>query len=350
MTLLLITALIAQPAVLALPASDGEHALSARGIRTWGIELPADPFHKVSGSVPIAHDGGAGFAVAASGSGFEIDTDGDGELDRKVEGREHPETKVRQARVTLSGTREGQAFRYPARFELRPEGWAWASSSVMDGMIGETPVQLIDVDGNGEFTDVGRDAIAVGGSSIAQFLGETLLVGGELRAVTFHGKADSVTATTSAYDGKVGTLDLRSGFDGKGVMLGAVVQSLDRKHSFELSGADEGAKVPKGRYRLVSAKIGLGEARATVDTRMMRSIKVKDDETTSLQWGAPIKATFTFDKDGSEVVLDPEKVRYTGAAGERWIGWDPVGKSPTFHIKDAETGKVLVDAVFPGSC
>ena len=83
---------------------------------------------------------------------------------------------------------------------------------------------------------------------------------------------------------------------------------------------------------------------------MMGTIKVKKEEATALQWGAPIKTSFVYDRKGSELVLDPEKVKYTGAAGERCVGWDPVGKSPTFHIKDAETGKVLVDAVFPGSC
>ncbi len=192
MTLLLLTALMAPPLApvnLTGPATD---VLTSRAIRTWSIELPADPYQKVSGSIPVAHDGGEGFAVAASGAGLQVDTDGDGTLDRTVEGREHPETKVRQARITLSGERDGQAFRYPVRLELRAQGWAWASSSVMEGMVGKTPVKLIDVDGNGAFTDVGRDAIAVGGSEVAQFLGESLLVDGELRSVTFTGEGAGV--------------------------------------------------------------------------------------------------------------------------------------------------------------
>ncbi|QDV06030.1 hypothetical protein Poly30_15340 [Planctomycetes bacterium Poly30] len=350
MTLLLLTALLIPPTAHVTPPGQEAVTLSARAIRTWEIELPADPFQKISGSLPIAHDGGSGFAVSASGTGFEIDTDGDGVLDRKVDGREDPETKVRGARVTVSGLKDGEPFRYPARMELRPEGWAWASSSVLEGMIGKTPVQLIDVDGNGRYTDVGTDAIGVNGSNVAQFLGETLLVDGELRSIALSGEGATVVARTFPFEGQVGTLDLRSEFGGKGVMLGAVVQSVDRKHSFELSAMENGAKVPAGRYRLVAAKIGLGEARATVDTRMMGTIRVKKEAKTALQWGAPIKATFVFDRKGSEITLDPEKVKYTGAAGERWVGWDPVGKSPTFHIKDAETGEVLVDAVFPGSC
>ena len=347
----LITAALFLPLPPAMaPALGALDELSLRAVRTWSIELPADPFQRVSGAIPIAHDGGAGFPLAASGNGFEIDTDGDGELDRTVEGREHPETKVRQARLTLKGERDGAAFSYPVRLELRSDGWAWASSSTMRGMIGETAVELIDVDGNGDFTDVGKDAITVGGSNIAQFLGETLVLDGALQSVSFAPTSEGLAVQSGPYAGEVGTLDLRSEFGGKGVMLGAVVQSVDRKHSFELSQAKTGAKVPVGRYRLVSAKLGLGQARATVNAGMMSSIKVKADKVTALRWGSPVKASFTYSTDGSELVLDPEKVRYVGAANERWVGWNPVGKSPTFHVKDANTGKVLVDAVFPGSC
>ena len=348
MTPLLAAALFLPAAVLALPVPCAVDALTPRAVRTWSIELPTDPFHKVSGSIPVPHDGGGGFAVAASGNGFKIDTDGDGELDRTVEGREHPETKMRQARLTLKGERKGIAFSYPVRLELRADGWAWASSGVMQGMIGKTAVQLIDVNGNGVYTDVGRDAIVVGGSCTAQFLGETLPIDGELRSVTFD--AAGLSAVSTAFEGEVGRLDLCSEFGGKGVMLGAVVQSVDHKHSFELAYAKTGAEVPVGRYRLVSAKLGLGEARSSAQTGMMRSMKVKAGETTALRWGLPIKASFTYGTDGSEVVLDPARVRYVGAAKERWVGWDPVGKSPAFQVKDANTGKVLVDAVFPGSC
>jgi hypothetical protein len=43
-------------------------------------------------------------------------------------------------------------------------------------------------------------------------------------------------------------------------------------------------------------------------------------------------------------------VSYVGAGGERWIGWNPIGKSPKFQVKEKDTGDVLVDVVFPGSC
>lgn len=349
MTPLLVTALLTSAAAAIGPAFPAADVLVPRAVRTWPIELPTDPFRKVSGEIPVAHDRGSGFSVAAAGHGLAIDTDGDGEVDRTVEGREHPETKLRQARVTLTGERDGAAFTYPVRLELREGGWAWASSSVMQGMVGKTAVKLIDLDGNGSFTDVGRDAVALGGSEVAQFLGETLVLDGALKSIAFERTKDGLSVLSSAYEGEVGTLDLRSEFGGKGVMLGAVVQSVDRKHSFELASAKAGAKVPVGRYRLVSAQLGLGEARANADTGMMRSMKVKAGKTTALRWGAPVKASFTFGSKGSEIVLDPEKVHYVGAARERWVGWNPIGKSPTFHVKDATTGKVLVDAMFPGS-
>ena len=343
MTMLALTSLLAT-----VPAAQPADVFEPKAVRTWTIELPADPFQTISGMIPIPHDAGEGFRVTAAGEGLGIDTDGDGEVDRTVEGREHPDTKVRHARVVLSGERDGQAFRYPVRLEVQDGSWAWASSSVMRGTLGGTEVQLIDLNGNGSFSDVGKDAMTVGGSDVAQFIGETLSIGGELHSVSFA--KDGTSAELSAYDGDTGLLDVRSAFGGKGVLLGAVVQSVNGKHSFEVGAAEDSVDVPTGRYRLVSASLGLGDARAHADTRSMRSIRVKKNETAQLKWGAPIKASFTYDASGSEVVLDPAKLRYIGAAGERWVGWNPIGKSPTFLIKDAETGKVLVDAVFPGSC
>ena len=72
--------------------------------------------------------------------------------------------------------------------------------------------------------------------------------------------------------------------------------------------------------------------------------------TTALEWGAPMRATFAYARSGSELVLKPDDVQYFGAAGEQWVGWQPIGKSPKFSIKEKDTGDVLVDVVFPGSC
>jgi len=321
--------------------------LRPKAYRTWRIELPADAFRPVSGSIPIPHAGGDGFAVENRGVGLAVDLDGDGTLDRVIEGREHPETKIREARFVLQSKHaDGTDLRYPVRLESKGAGWAWAPGGALVGEIAGAQVAIIDLDGNGHHGDVGTDAMTVGGSDVAQFMGETISIDGKLHSVEIEGTSISA----SPYSGDVGHLDLRSELDAKGVLLGAVVKSLDGKHSFEMSGAEKGMEVPTGRYRLIHASVGLGDARVTVDARRMRAMSVKSGAETRLAWGAPVKASFDIDYKGGDIVLDPSKVRYVGAGGERWIGWDPVGKSPEFSIKEKTTGDVLVDVVFPGSC
>ncbi|MFT4542849.1 MAG: hypothetical protein ACI841_002486 [Planctomycetota bacterium] len=321
--------------------------LRPKAYRTWSIELPADAFHKVAGTIPVPHAGGTGFAVETRGVGLAVDTTGDGTLDRVVEGRVHPETKVREARILLTGKHaDGSELRYPVRLESKGKGWQWASGGALIGELNGTAIQVIDMDGNGRHGDVGTDAIVVGGTDVAQFVGESVSIDGDLFALSF----DGARARIQPFEGEVGTLDLHTAFDGKGVLLAAVVKSLDGAHSFEMSLHDEGLSVPAGEYRLVSAALGLGKSRVTIIPTEMKSLTVGSDACTELEWGAPIRATFAYQMTGSELVLDPREVKYVGAAGEQWVGWSPIGKSPKFQVKEKDSGEVLVDVVFPGSC
>lgn len=340
---LLLTALIA-------PAPAVEHAsLDVKAYRKWKIELPADPFQKVSGSIPIPHSGGDGFAVEPRGEGLMVDTDGDGAVDREVNGRTDPETKVRHARVLLTGrAADGSELRYPVRFKDEGSGWTWASGGALVGDVRGVSLQLIDMNGNGSFDDVGEDAVVVGGTGVAQFLGETVVVGDELLSVTLADGGRTLTA--APFQGTTGTLDLASDFGGKGVMMAAVVQSLDGRQSFDLAPHEGRAEVPAGSYRIVTASLGLGDARVQVDPARMRSVKVEGDATSKVRWGSPMRATFDYDRSGGELTFEPNRVHYLGAGGEEWVGWNPIGKSPTFQVKEKETGEVLVDVVFPGSC
>jgi len=325
--------------------------LTPKAHRTWRIELPVDPFRVVSGFLPIAHADGKGFAVESRGAGLALDTDGDGQVDRILEGVLDPDTNVRSARATLSGrTAGGQAFTYPVRFENTGGVWKWATGGVLEGQLGETPIQLIDLDGNGRYGDVGTDAIVVGHGDVAQFFGETLHVDGQLMRVAFDAAGQRLAS--EAFDGPTGKLDVRSELAAKGVLLAAVVASEDGKHSFELAaeGLTSQVSVPAGRYRVVRACLGLGEARVAADPSAMKSIEVAGGAEAVLAWGAPIVATFGVEQRGDELILDPAAVRYVGRGGERWIGWDPIGKSPSFRLKEKDTGDVLVDVVFPGSC
>jgi hypothetical protein len=323
--------------------------LEPRAYRTWSIDLPADPFQTVSGKVPIPHAGGEGFVAEVRGSALALDTDGDGAVDRVLEGVVDPTTKVQRARATLRGKRaDGSSFEYPVRFEGQAGAWRWAAGGALETFVGNTELRLVDLDGNGRHGDVGRDAIVVGDGEVAQYLGELVHVDGKLFAISVD--ADGQSLAVAPYEGPAGVLDVRSALDAKGVLLAAVVKSEDGKQSFELSGAEEGLAVPPGRYRLVKASLGLGDGRVHVDARSMKAMDVESDGRTAFSWGGPVKATFVAQRQAGQLVFDPAHVRYVGAAGEQWIDWHPIGKSPTFRVKEKETGDVLVDVVFPGSC
>lgn len=323
--------------------------LTTKAHRTWRIALPADPFRAVSGRIPVPHAGGDGFAVESRGSALAVDTDGDGEVDRVLEGTEDPVTRIRHARVTLeSTTPAGAAFKYPVRFMASGSQWKWAAGGTADATLAGTSVRLVDLDGNGRIGDVGTDAIVVGDGDVAQYFGEVIHAGGELVSIAVG--ADGASLVAKPYTGPRGVLDLRSSLDAKGVLLSAVVQSLDGRHSFELSAFESGAAVPAGRYRLVGAELGRGSARVSADASAMEPIEVAGDAKVALAWGGPVRATFDYAFEGGQLVLSPDDVAYVGRAGERWVGWDPIGKSPTFQVKEKTTGNVLVDVVFPGSC
>lgn len=322
-------------------------ALTPKAYRTWRIDLPTDPFRVVSGSIPIAHAHGAGFTAEARGAGLALDTDGDGQVDRVVEGTLDTATGVASARVTLAGRgADGTPWTYPVRLEGTGGVWKWAAGGALEGQLGSTAVRVVDLDGNGRYGDIGRDAIVVGDGDVAQLLGEAIHVDGRLVQLTID--AAGTTAELAAFEGATGVLDLRTALAAKGVLLAAVVASEDGKHSFELSAG--AASVPVGRYRVVTAKLGLGDARVVAEASRMAPIEVAEGTTAAVQWGAPIAASFAVQRSGDEYVLDPSHVRFVGRGGEQWVGWNPIGKSPSFRVKEKSTGEVLVDFVFPGSC
>ena len=174
-------------------AAEFTSELRPKAYRTWSIELPADAFRPVSGVIPIPHVGGSGFAVESRGVGLAVDLDGDGTLDRVIEGREHPETKVREARFVLQSKRtDGTDLRYPVRLESKGGGWSWAPGGALIGEIAGTQVAIIDLDGNGHHGDVGTDAMAVGGSDVAQFMGETVSIDGKLHSLQLEDRKSVV--------------------------------------------------------------------------------------------------------------------------------------------------------------
>ena len=82
----------------------------------------------------------------------------------------------------------------------------------------------------------------------------------------------------------------------------------------------------------------------------LKPFEVKEGHSVPLNLGGVIKAEFTYARSGDKVQMSPDKVWYYGPAGEEYQVWAPIGKSPTFTIRDKDSGNELARAFFPGTC
>lgn len=319
----------------AAPAQENSSGASSIDLRhktqrKWKLKLPREEFTPVGTALRIL---GSTFKTKMSGTALEIDTDGDGALDVKVDGT--------QAVVTLRG-RDGQ---YAVRL-VEKGGWKYAASGVMAGKLRGTRIRLIDQNNNGRYDDYGKDAMIVGRGKSASFLSRTVNVGGELLSIDVAENGQRIGFRP--YAGETGSLTLSC--DTKAKVLGAVVRSVDGDHSFDVTHAKDGLRVPTGRYELVCGEIGLGSNRVKFATGRAKPIAVAKDADTSVGWGGPVRAEFAYRRRGGEVGLSPNEVWYYGAAGEQYVSWVPLGKSPKFTIFNRKTGREIAQAYFPGTC
>lgn len=346
LTLLLAGATPAPPTAFELL----EHVeLKDRSMRTFDVQLPAEAWHKLSGQIPVPHAGGTGFLVRPEGVGLAIDTNGDGKTDRLIEGKIDEVTKARSAWVRLEAKRtDGSSFEYAARLQDAGKGWHWAASGCVQGMAGKTKVRVLDLDGDGKFDGYGTDAMILGTGSIASFLSGVVNLDGEL--YTAQVAADGSSIALDPFSGEVGTIDAKSALETDGKLLSAVVRSADGKLCFDLARARGPMQVPAGEYTIVSGQLGLGDARLSVGPGTAKALQIETGKTLELAWGGPARAEFSYERMGSEIAFSPDKVWYYGKAGEEYFGWDPIGKSPEFSIKERKAGVELAKALFPGTC
>lgn len=323
--------------------------LQDRSLRSFEVQLPADAWHKLSGEIPVPHAGGTGFTVRPEGVGLAIDTNGDGQTDRLIEGKIDEVTKARSAWVRLEAKRaNGESFEYAARLQDAGKGWHWAASGCVQGMAGKTKVRVLDLDGDGQYDGYGSDAVILGTGNIASYLSEVINLDGEL--YTAQVAADGSSIALEAYTGEVGTIDAKSALETDGKLLSAVVRSADGKLCFDLARARGPMKVPAGEYKILSGQLGLGDARLMVGPGAAKSLTINTGANLNLEWGGPARAEFSYERMGSEIAFSPDKVWYYGKAGEEYFGWDPIGKSPEFSVKERKAGVELAKALFPGTC
>ncbi|MDA1264666.1 MAG: hypothetical protein O2816_06265 [Planctomycetota bacterium] len=324
-------------APLATAGETGQVDLTYKTYRTWQLELPAEVYTKVAGELP------GGFAVSLDGVKLLVDADGDGTLERTIEG--HVDDLGVRSAMLVCRKGEGRAVGY--RLKDDGQGWHYAPAGAAVGKVLGTKLQLIDQDGDGRFTGFGTDAMIVGTGKRAQFLSDVINLGGAL--YTIEVAEDGSSLSYAPYSGPVGTLDFTTELDAEAKLLTAIVRSKDGKRSFDLALAPTGLQVPAGDYEIHSGSFGLGKATVQIQPGHSKPMTVVADGKQTLDWGGPVRAEFAYQRQGSEIAFHPDYVWYYGAAGEQYLGWHPIGKSPEFQVMERDSGAELAKAVFPGS-
>lgn len=312
--------------------------LSYRGQRKWKLRLPDEQWKPVGTAFQLEKTHGHDFTARLAGTRLLVDCDGDGQTDVKIEGT--------KAFVTLRGqTEAGKSMAYAVRL-INKNGWKFAPGGYLAGKIKDTPIRIIDQDQNGRYDDIGSDAMIVGRGRAATYLSEVVNVGDELFRIGVAAGGTQLVCTP--YEGPTGILHLDCSTKGK--VLAAVVQSGNKRFSFDMAKAGKGLRVPVGGYKLVCGELGLGENRVRMSTGLSKPIAVAKDQTKKVCWGGPVRAEFRYLRRTGKVHLSPEHVWYYGAAGELYSNWVPLGASPKFTITDRDSGKEVAQAHFPGTC
>lgn len=335
--------LVLLPALLCLPDSVGAQEgdtianttvpLSYRSARKWTFSLPVHHWNRIGTSLDI---GGRRFKVATEGTALLVDTDGDGKTDVKVEGFD--------AFLTL----KGEGFQHSLRLWNR-KGWTFASSAYLKGKIGDKKVRLFDLDNNGRFDEVGKDGIILGNGKQVSHLGSALHLDGKL--ISLSVAKDGKSLSYEPYAGKTGKL--RLDYDTKGKVMSLQIRSSDDLLSFDLAtlARTPGASLdlPVGTYKLHGGQIGLGDNRVQIGPGRSKTFEVRDGQVQPLDLGGVVKAEFTYARQGDQVQMSPDKIWYYGPSGEEYRAWAPIGKSPTFTIREQKSGNELAKAFFPGT-
>jgi hypothetical protein len=300
-------------------------ALHFRALPDFDVLLPQETWRRGNDGVAIPHAGGAQFAAAVDGLTLHVDTNGDGRLDEVFKGTTHE--------VTLRGRRtDGTPFPYVLRARTTglSDTFSYTTGCAMTGVVEGVPLALFDQDVDGDFDEVGVDAVVVGHGPAASFLSRVVNLGGRLFWLEVDPTGRSVT--TKPYEGPAGVLDLRSGLKVEGRLASAVVSDLAGKWSFEVGTSVRGTRVPAGVYVFSGGLAVKGAEKGKLGAGRMRPLVVEEGATVTLRWGAPLQAEFSATRTGDRVTIG-QTVRYFGRGGEEWIpprSFDRVPRIETF--------------------
>ncbi|MCA8979059.1 MAG: hypothetical protein H6831_14145 [Planctomycetes bacterium] len=335
----------APPTVDAAVAGPTPEAVAGRYkvYRNWEFTLPQERWTPVGEGLAFEGFGSGSFRAALDGTALLLDTDGDGETDLRIAAEDTKDGKTPLVVFHDADSDLRRAVRVGDR-----GGWHYAPAGAVTASWHGTTVKVIDQNGDGRFDGIGEDALVVGRGESACYLSEAINVAGDLFRLEVA--ADGSELRFSPYDGEVGVLDVHGGYKTEAKLGRVVVRDTKGRYSFDLGKATEGLRVPAADYRLEDAVVVLGKGSVEVQRGKLPAMHVAKDARYELDWGGPLEATFDYARVDGQLRFDPLAVWYTGRGGERYTGWNPRGSSPKFVVKDKQTGDVLVDAVFPGSC
>jgi len=311
----------------AAPAAQRTARLRWEPMPDFELLLPDEAWVSTTSGIALPHAAGVGFAAEAEGLTLRVDTDGDGRLDLVSKGLNH--------HVLLRGERaDGTPLVYSVRVQTsgRDSSFRYATGGAMAGQVEGVPVLVVDQDNDGVFNEVGVDAIVVGTGRAASFLSRVVNLEGRLFQLDLDPAGR--TATTSAYAGPSGVLDLRPGLRVMGKLAAAVVSDLAGKWSFEVGSAADGLRVPAGVYVFSGGMATRAGEAGRLAAGRMHPLVVESNGRTTLQWGAPLEAEFSAVRVGDRVTIG-QSVRYFGRAGEEWIPPRGFARAPKVEVFDA---------------
>lgn len=307
-------------------AAQESSSLSLKAYKNFNFVMPQDVWVKIAHELPLQHPNGTGFRAVRDGLKLEVDTNGDGRPDDEVKGA--------SGFLVFRSSEGDRDFRYAARFRGGKAGFEFACSGAMTGKVDGIPLLVFDLNCNGIYGEVGKDALIVGRNKAASYLSNVISYKDKL--YTLEVSADGGTATVTPFEGETGTISIAKSFSAHGRLDAAVIQD-EKGNSFELADERSGLTVPVGQYKLVSGFVSKGSSTARIRAGSMKPIVVEAGQTTTFEWGAPVVAQISYTFDGSEVKVGPTQVKFFGKAGEEYFDFYPDAKSPKFTVLEAES-------------
>lgn len=324
-------------------AEEAPEALVARlnyvALSNWEIVLPAERWHAVRGEISIPHGESDGFVAEKAGElKLEVDTNGDGKVDKNVKGT-GGFLKLR------SRSEKGETFNYAVRLKSDGGNWTFSSGCAMSGKVGGTLIKVIDQNLNGRYDDFGKDALLLGSGDGATLLSKVVNIDGKL--YDFDINADGTEVTCKPYAGEVGMIDASSEFDSRGDLVAAVFSDKHSDWYFNAARAKKGFAVPVGSYKFHSGFVRKGAETAKMRRGKMRPVEVVAGETKTIEWGGPVVAEFDYSMRKDTIVVSPE-VDFFGNSGEEYYSFTPNAKSPKIIVMDKRTRKEVASGRFGG--